>query len=130
MFTVEQIKSAHAKVKTGADFPRYVQDILKLGVRRYESFVADGHILYFGIHDYRIQAPAKYDRLHVAEKSNTNQFRKELKEHQQGKTDYLSFCRICAEQGVYKWIVDLSEMTCTYYDNAGNEMLVEKIPKD
>lgn len=32
MFTVEQIKTAHSKVKSGADFPAYIQDIKKLGV--------------------------------------------------------------------------------------------------
>jgi hypothetical protein len=32
MFAVEQIKTAHSKVKSGADFPAYIQDIKKLGV--------------------------------------------------------------------------------------------------
>ena len=32
MFTIEQIKNAHAKVKSGADFPTYVQNLIKLGV--------------------------------------------------------------------------------------------------
>ena len=37
MFTVNQIKEAHSKVKSGADFPAYIQDIKKLGVySRYE----------------------------------------------------------------------------------------------
>lgn len=27
MFTVEQIKAAHSKVKTGADFPAYIKEI-------------------------------------------------------------------------------------------------------
>ena len=39
MFTVEQIKVAHSKVKSGADFPAYIQDIKKLGVTFYETFV-------------------------------------------------------------------------------------------
>ncbi len=43
MFTVEQIKTAHSKVKSGADFPAYIQDINKLGVASYETFVTDGH---------------------------------------------------------------------------------------
>ena len=41
MFTLEQIKSAHSKVKSGADFPNYVQDIIKLGVIFYETHVSD-----------------------------------------------------------------------------------------
>jgi hypothetical protein len=41
MFTIEQIKSAHTKVKSGADFPNYFKDLIQLGVTSYEAFVAD-----------------------------------------------------------------------------------------
>ena len=30
MFTIKQIKDAHSKVKSGADFPKYMQDIIVL----------------------------------------------------------------------------------------------------
>lgn len=39
MFTVQQIELAHEKVKTGADFPKYIQDIKELGVIAFETFV-------------------------------------------------------------------------------------------
>ena len=48
MFTVEQIKTAHGKVKSGADFPFYIKEIKLLGVTHYEAYVADGHIDYHG----------------------------------------------------------------------------------
>ena len=32
-----------------------------------------------------------------------------------------------AESGIEKWTVDTSRMTMTFYDKAGNEMLVETI---
>jgi hypothetical protein len=35
MFTVEQIRAAHNKVKSGADFPAYIQEIKALGVSQY-----------------------------------------------------------------------------------------------
>ena len=38
MFIVEQIKKAYRKVKSGADFPVYIQDLKKLGVKYYETF--------------------------------------------------------------------------------------------
>ena len=38
MFTIQQIKEAHSKVKSGADFPKYVHDIIALGVTSYETF--------------------------------------------------------------------------------------------
>ncbi|HTN47633.1 MAG TPA: DUF1398 family protein [Flavipsychrobacter sp.] len=128
MFTVEQIKQAHSKVKTGVEFPAYIEDIKELGVISYETYVADGHTDYFGTANYRTTNPAKYDTLPIAEKSDPEQFKAYLKAHQQGKTDYITFCNDCARTGVEKWKVCLEEMTCTYFDQAGNNLLTEKIP--
>jgi hypothetical protein len=44
MFTLEQIKQAHDKVQTGADFPNYIQDLINLGVEDMTLFVNDGHV--------------------------------------------------------------------------------------
>ena len=68
------------------------------------------------------------DKLKIADKSNAEQFKLDLKAHQQGKTDYPTFCRDCAVSGVEKWTVDLDAMTCTYLDRKGNLILVENIP--
>ncbi|MBC7865637.1 MAG: DUF1398 domain-containing protein [Bacteroidia bacterium] len=128
MFTINQIKEAHSKVKSGADFPTYIQDLIKLGVESYECFVENGNTLYHGSNDFTVQSDAKYPVLEIAEQSNIAQFQKDLKAHQQGKTDYLTFCKDSASAGVEKWEVKMHEMTCTYFDKAGNEMLAEKIP--
>ena len=129
MFTVEQIKAAHSKVKSGADFPAYIQGIKKLGVTYYETFVSDGHTDYFGANHYKTTAPPKYTELTIAETSNVQQFNVDLKAHQQGKTDYLTFITMCATCGIEKWAVRMDRMTCTYYDKAGNEILTEQIPQ-
>ena len=129
MFTIEQIREAHSKVKSGADFPKYIQDIKKLGVTYYVVFVADGHTDFFGQDDFQISGSLKYQPLTIAEKSDIEQFKKDLKAHQQGKTDFLTFCKDCAKSGVEKWIVSLDKMTCTYYDLVGIDILVEQIPK-
>ncbi|HVU53579.1 MAG TPA: DUF1398 family protein [Puia sp.] len=128
MFTIEQIKAAHSKVKSGTDFPNYIQDLMKLGVMGYETYVIDGHSLYFGRGGYTIGSEAKYPSLTVADTSEADAFVKGLKAHQHGQTDYPSFCRMSAGQGVEKWVVDIEKMTCTYFDKAGREMLVEQIP--
>lgn len=130
MFTVEQIKIAHSKVKSGADFPAYIQDLKKLGITCYETFVSDGHTDYYGENDYKTTSPAKYEPLTIDETVNAEQFKKELKEHQQGKTDYPTFIKMCARFGIEKWVVCMDKMTCTYYDKAGNEILVEEIPQN
>ncbi len=129
MFTIEQIKAAHSKVKSGADFPNYVQDLIQLGVTFYETYVSDGHTDYLGTDDYKTSSESKYSRLIIAEQADAEQFRLNLKAHQQGKTDYATFCIDCAKSGVEKWAVRMDMMTCAYYDKAGNELLVEAIPQ-
>ena len=128
MFSLEQIKAAHSKVKSGADFPSYFKEIKGLGVSSYEAYVADGHIDYYGEDGYKVTAPAKYNNLQVADTCNAEQFTKALKAHQQGNTDYPQFCRDCADNGIEKWIVSMNAVTCTYYDKAGNQVLEEMIP--
>ena len=129
MFTVEQIKAAHSKVKLGADFPAYIQEIKLLGVTHYESYVSDGHIDYHGTDNYTAKVPSKYSILAIAEIQNAEQFKTDLKAHQQGKTDYLTFCNDCSKSGIEKWVVCMDKMTCTYFDKAGKEILSEVIPQ-
>ncbi len=128
MFTIQQIKEAHSKVKTGADFPKYIQDIIALGVTSFETFVFDNHTDYFGKDNYFTSSQGLSETLVVTNESNIEQFKSDLKSHQQGNTDYMTFLKDCAKSGVEKWIVVMDKMTCSYYDKNGNVMLVEKIP--
>ncbi len=129
MFTVEQIKSAHSKVKSGADFPKYIQEIKTLGVTAFETWVKDSHTEYFGANNYKTSSLLMYGDKNIANTSDESKFKHYLKIHQQGKTDYSAFCEHCAETGIEKWFVSLDKMTCTYYDKAGKEILVEQIPQ-
>lgn len=129
MFTVEQIKAAHSKVKSGTDFPAYIKEIKLLGVTHYEAYVADGHIDYHGACDYTAKVPAKYAPMVIADTSKSAEFKAQLVAHQQGKTDFITFIKMCAAFGIEKWAVSMDKMTCTYFDKAGNEILVEKIPQ-
>ncbi len=52
MFTVEQIELAHSKVKSGAEFPKYIQEIKEIGVTAFETWVNDSHTKYFGKDDF------------------------------------------------------------------------------
>ncbi|WP_282787030.1 DUF1398 domain-containing protein [Flavobacterium croceum] len=128
MFTVQQIKDAHSKVKSGADFPKYIQDIIALGVTAFETFVFDNHTVYYGINNFQTSSEGFFETLTIAEQSNIEQFKADLKSHQQGKTDYMTFLKDCAKSGVEKWIVAMDKMTCSYFDKAGKEMIVEIIP--
>lgn len=127
MFTVEQIKAAHSKVKTGADFPAYIKEIRTFGVTHYEAFVTDGHTDYHGGSNHIATVPAKYEPIAIAGMPQIERFKAELLAHQQGKTDFLTFIKMCAETGVEKWEIWMDKMTCTYFDKAGNKILIEQI---
>ena len=114
---------------SGADFPAYIKEIKGLGVTHYEAYVTDGHINYHGENNHTAKVPAKYEPLVIAETSNEEQFKSDLKAHQEGKTNYPTFCEDSAKSGIEKWIVSMDEMTCIYFDKSGNTILVEAIPQ-
>lgn len=135
MFTLDQIREAHAKVKSGADFPHYIKDLIVLGVQKYDIFVHDGHGEYASSDGDTLVSPSdlpagrqEYDTLTVADTSDAEWFTERLRAHQQGQTDYMTFCQDSANAGVEKWTVDTTAMTCTYYDTAGKMILEEEIP--
>jgi uncharacterized protein YbcV (DUF1398 family) len=129
MFTIEQIKSAHAKVKSGADFPAYVQELRELGILFYEHFLSDGRTIYHGKNGFELSGPVKWATMQVAPKGNPKDLKYFLGIHQAGQTDYLSFCEQAASSGVEKWVVDIVKMKCIYFDLRGNQMVVEEIPE-
>lgn len=128
MFTLEQIEVAHSKIKSGTEFPLYIREIKKIGVLKFETWVADSHTKYFGKNNFQVQSNPKYDALKISDFCVGEQFENYLKIHQKGETDYLTFCKHCAETGIDKWVVDLDNMTCTYFDKAQKEILLEIVP--
>jgi len=128
MFTLEQIKAAHAKVKSGADFPSYINELIGLGLMEYTQFVSDGHAIYSGKNNYSVQSEAKYPAFKIADIADSAKLKQDLKIHQQGDTNYMTFCEQAAGAGVEKWLVDMDKMTCTYYDKQDGNILTEAIP--
>lgn len=110
MFMLEEIEHAHQKVKSGADFPNYIQEIKELGVMGFETWTIDSHTEYFGVYGYHTKSKPQYEALAISETSDKAKFIANLKDHQQGKTDYHSFCKDCAETGIEKWVVNLDAM--------------------
>jgi uncharacterized protein YbcV (DUF1398 family) len=128
MFTLEQIKTAHSNVKSGADFPAYIGAIKTLGVTRYDTYVTDCRTDYKGNDNYTVNSPGRFGPLFIATTTDAATFKAGLKAHQEGQTDFMQFIQLCAETGIEKWTVRMDIMTCTYYDIAGNEVLKEGIP--
>lgn len=129
MFTLEQIQLAQKKVKTGEDFPNFIQNLISLGVKGYATIVSDGRVTYYGENDYTISSEKKYEELPIAHTANKELFIEFLLSHQGGETDYFTFCQQAAACGIAKWYVDIIEMTCTYSDSSGDAILIEKIPE-
>jgi len=128
MFTIDQIQAAHSKVKSGADFPAYVQDLKSLGVTHYELMVEDGRTVYFGENNYTTSGKSKYPKKVISEISSPEKLKKALIIHQQGQTDFLTFCQQAADAGVEKWSTDLMNMEVIYFSKQGEKLVVEAIP--
>jgi uncharacterized protein YbcV (DUF1398 family) len=128
MFTIDQIKAAHEEVKTGEDFPKYIQAIKALGVKSFTTYVGDSHTEYNSADGQFVASEGMYGELSIADEINIDEFKEDLATHQDGQTGYYRFCQDCARSGIEKWIVDLDNMTCIYYDKANFEILVEEIP--
>ena len=128
MFTKDQIHEAFGKVKSGADFPQFVQDLKTLGVTHYDNFVSDGSTKYYGAGNFTLDGEHKYPAMHVNEVSSAEKLKHAIAIHQQGQTDYPTFCRQAADAGVEKWTTHMIEMTVTYLDKKGHKLTVEPIP--
>ena len=126
-FTEQQIKTARAKVKSGADFPREIREFKEMGIICYEFLVEDGVCVYFGEEGYSLRTESDYrtfpyKALNVNLTSSAQKLMAAIRIHQQGN------CVQAAISGVDRWRCDLIKMTCTYLDSEGKEMLQEPIP--
>lgn len=129
MFTIDQIHEAFSKVKSGEDFPRFVQDLKAIGVTYYDNFAADGETKYYGANNFVLTGESKYPKMDVNEISSADKLKHAISIHQQGQTDYPTFCKQATEAGVEKWTTDMIEMTVTYLDKQRKKLVVEQIPQ-
>lgn len=61
--------------------------------------------------------------------SSEDKLKHSISLHQQGQTDYPTFCNQAADAEVEKWTTHMIEMTVTYLDKQGNKLIVEPIPQ-
>lgn len=127
-FELGEIQEAHAKVKSGADFPAYAREMSQLGVRKIETHVIDGHEVYVGREGFQIQSEGWHPDFEIADHGDPKKFAHYLELHQGGGSDFPTFCAHAAETGVEKWIVDLDVMSCSYFDKSNVKILEEHIP--
>ena len=128
MFTLELIKVAYEKVKTGADFPNYIQELIDMGIEGYDTYTADSRVVYFGANNDDASTDRKHTDFPVASTVNKERFIEYLVMHQGGQTDYITFCEQSAQCGIAKWRIDIIGMTCTYFSADGEAIIIEKLP--
>jgi len=128
MFTLQQIKTAHSKVRSGADFPGYIHEIRGYGLKRYIFSVIDGSTIYYGENGYEVAAAAIYEPKTIHSEPSPGTLRQNIAIHQQGQTDFFTFCDQAANAGVRQWIIDTTRMLCIYEDSEGRQMVAEPIP--
>ncbi len=128
MLTIDHISQIHASVKSGSNFPQYVQDLKALGLAYYDVFICDGHSEYHAVSGEQLQTPDKYQYLEIAPKANTQALRQTIRKHQRGQINFLTFCLQAAHAGVHAWRTDITHLRCIFYDRAGHEILIEPIP--
>lgn len=128
-FTLEQIYEASKKVKSGAEFPQFIQDLQTIGVTHSTVYVSNGRTTYSGANGFELEGEPFYPTLTIKPNSSAAKLKHAITIHQQGQTDYPTFCIQAAEAGVEKWITDALKMTVSYLDKQGKELSVEPIPQ-
>lgn len=129
IFSVQNIICAHKKVKSWADFLKYIEEIKSLGVVRYEVFVYDWHADYYDENNNSAQTSANYSPKKISENVDIDSFKKELQSLQEGKTDDNKFITMCAKTGIAKWQMNLEKMVCSYFDTNSELIFEEKVWK-
>ena len=127
MFTIEQINDLHDRLGTMESFGEYVRALKSVGVERFDSYLVDGHSEFVGTDGHTVMSPEAHENLTVADTSNREAFLEHLNLHSQHQTSYVEMSQSLAESGIEKWTVDVNRMTMTYYDKAGNALLIEPI---
>jgi uncharacterized protein YbcV (DUF1398 family) len=129
MFTIDQIQDSYYKQKSGADFPAFVQSLIKMGVTGYNLFLQDRHAEYFGKGKVSLQEDAKYPEYSIASKWDKDRFMNLLADYRKGKLNYSNFYEQLTRTGVEKLSLDMKTLTCTYYSPSGEELYVEGLRK-
>ena len=78
--------------------------------------------MHHGKDGYTVVTPPAHQTFTIAETSNREQFLASLE-----IADYEEMSKSLADSGVERWVFDTNELTMTYYDKAGTELLKEDI---
>ncbi|MEY4480158.1 MAG: hypothetical protein RLZZ267_836 [Bacillota bacterium] len=126
-FSLDNIKDAHATF-TGVDFPKLIQVFKQMDMVTNTFNLQSGKVTYVHRAGEQIEVQARAVDEPINATSSSDEAKDILYRHQAGETDFPTFCREIAGAGVYKWVSNMDEMTCSYYDLNDNHVIVEAIP--
>jgi uncharacterized protein YbcV (DUF1398 family) len=126
-FTIKQINEIHYRLGNAETLVQYAQELNKLGVEHADSYLTDGHSEFFAKDGYTVSSSAAHEVLHVAAVSDRERLVYHLKLHGSGKTSYVEMSKGLAESGIEKWVIDTNKLTMTFFDKAGNVLLVDTL---
>lgn len=127
-FTLSEIQQAHQQY-TGVDFPKLFKEFKDMGMTYNIVNIQDGTATYVHQSEDDIVTSSVKSNHPVAPSSNQSIVQDVLTRHQQGQTDFETFCDEMAEAGIYKWHIDIQAGTCTYIDLKEQAIISELTPQ-
>ncbi len=129
MFTIEEIENLHLASEKGMDFIEFLNKLKEMNVEYYDFYVSDGRYKYTHIDGDSIETKPLYEKKEISTVSNVGMLKQSVKVHQNGDTDFLTFCRQASESGVMIWRVEITNLRVTYLGHDFGELLVENMIK-
>ena len=127
--TAESVKAIYSRPRTGADFPALIRELKGVGVVSYDHMIETGANVFHASNGGTLTLGNMGPACPVSDRPDLESLKRIIAEHQRGRSDYPTLCRLVGEVGVEKWVCDLDAMTCSYFDKSGNLMHVELIPE-
>ena len=127
-FTIEMIKTLKNDPEIRSSFPKFVQELKKIGVNKYEYLVESGVTKYYDEHENSIFSEDDIKINFINNVSSKEKLEKAIKIHQNGETDFQTFLKQAGEAGIIRWECDLAGMNVIYFDRNSNVIIQEKIP--
>ncbi|EFB45439.1 hypothetical protein SARG_00484 [Staphylococcus aureus subsp. aureus C101] len=127
-FKLSAIQQAHQQF-TGVDFPKLFKAFKDMGMTYNIVNIQDGTATYVHQSEDDIVTSSVKSNHPVVPSSNQSIVQDVLTRHQQGQTDFETFCDEMAQAGIYKWHIDIQAGTCTYIDLQEQAIISELIPQ-
>ncbi|HHC8778508.1 TPA: DUF1398 domain-containing protein [Staphylococcus aureus] len=127
-FKLSAIQQAHQQF-TGVDFPKLFKAFKDMGMTYNIVNIQDGTATYVHQSEDDIVTSSVKSNHPAAPSSNQSIVQDVLTRHQQGQTDFETFCDEMAQAGIYKWHIDIQAGTCTYIDLQEQAIISELIPQ-